>query len=233
MKNRLVPVVSALMAGITLAYPALSQVTTQTAPVQVIMKAPAPAAVVTASTSPSATENLRNIKATLGAVQYNVTSTMAALNALKKAAKDKGGLEGPSADFMSQSQALEAQVNALKTQAADAKANIDAYFQNWQNSISSIQNKDIKETATDRLNTAKSRYGRAIGTADEARKKLQPFLADLKDVSTFVKVDLTADSVNSLSNTVWRMGRNAESAVDGIADVVKDIDITLESLPKN
>lgn len=222
MRTRTIPTLSVIALGLALAYPAAAQQTS----------AP-PAPVVAAAKAPSAAESLMNVKATLTGVQANVTSTMAALNTLKKVAKEKAALDAPAADFVAQYQTLEAQLNALQQQAAAARTNTDGYFQHWQGTIATIQNKDIKETATERLNTAKSRYSRVLATADETRKKLQPFLADLKDIYTFLKVDMTADSVNSLSNTTWRLGRSAEGVVDGIADVVKDIDITLESLPKN
>jgi cysteinyl-tRNA synthetase len=224
MKNRFIPTVSVLALSIALTYPVAAQETVTTA---------APVVAIVTVKAPSAAENLNHVKATLTGVQANVTSTMAALNTLKKVAKEKAALDAPAADFVSQYQALEMKLNALQQQAAAARTNTDAYFQTWQSSIATIQNKDIKETATERLNTAKSRYSRVLATADESRKKLQPFLADLKDIYTFLKVDMTADSVNSLSNTTWRLGRSAEGVVDGIADVIKDIDITLESLPKN
>ncbi len=222
--NRFSPFVSALAVSIGLAWPAAAQ--------QAAATAALPTGVVSTAV-PSAAENLRSVKASLAAVQANVTSTMVALNALKKVAKDKGALEGPASDFGFQYQSLEVLLNALQQQAAAARTSTEAYFQNWQVSIATMQNQEIKETASDRLNTAKSRYNRVLATADESRKKLQPFLSDLKDIATFLKVDLTAESVNSLSNTTWRLSRNAEGVVDGITDLVKEIDIALEALPKN
>jgi hypothetical protein len=224
MKNRLIPIVSILAMSIGMAYPAAAQVSQAIA-----------SSTVAAETAkqPSAAGNLKQLKEMLKALQANVTSTMAGLNAVKKAAKDGAGLDQAHADFAAKYQALDAQLNAVRQQGAAARANSDAYFQSWQQAIASIQNKDIKETANDRFNTAKSRYSKVLATAEESRQKVQPFMIDLKDINTFLNVDLTADSVKSLSNTTWRLGRNAESLVDAIGDVNKDIDIVLESLPNN
>ena len=224
MKSRHISIVSILAMSIAMAYPAAAQDP---------QAAAAPVAAAEAAKAPSAAENLTQIKAALKTLQANVTSTTAALNSLKQTAKDRAALDKPYADFAAQYQALDAQMNAVKQQAAAAKANTEEYFQSWQKTIATIQNKDIREAATDRFNTAKSRYGKVLAAGEEASKKVQPFLGDLKDISTLLKVDLTADSVKSVSNTTWRLGRNAESLVDSINDVNKDIDIMLESLPKN
>jgi hypothetical protein len=224
MKSRHIAVVSVLAMSIALAYPAAAQ-----------EPQPAAAAVAAAEAakSPSAAANLTQIKAALKTLQGNVSSTMAALNTLKQTAKDRAALDKPYADFAAQYQALDSQMAAVKQQAAAAKTNTAEYFDSWQKTIASIQNKDIREAANDRFNTSKSRYGKVLAAGEETSKKVQPFLGDLKDITTLLKVDLTADSVKSVSNTTWRMGRNAESLVDSINDVNKDIDIMLESLPKN
>jgi hypothetical protein len=47
-----------------------------------------------------------------------------------------------------------------------------------------------------------------------------------------LKVDLTTDSIKSLYNTFGRLDRNAESLLDAIVGVNKEIGIVLESLPK-
>ena len=224
MKSRYISVVSILAMSIAMTYPAAAQDP---------QAAAAPVAAAEAVKAPSAAENLTQIKASLKSLQGNVTSTMAALNSLKQSAKDRAALDKPYADFAAQYQALDTQMNAVKQQSAAAKANTAEYFDSWQKTIASIQNKDIREAATDRFNTAKSRYGKVLAAGEEASKKVQPFLGDLKDISTLLKVDLTADSVKSVANTTWRLGRNAESLVDSINDVNKDIDIMLESLPKN
>jgi hypothetical protein len=224
MKSRHISIVSILAMSIAMAYPAAAQ------DPQVVTT---PVAAAEAAKAPSATENLKTVKAMLTALQGNVSGTMNALNSLKKVAKEKAALEATYADFVAQYNALEAQMTALRQHSAATKSNTEEYFKSWQQSIASIQNKDIKETATDRFNTAKSRYNRVLATADEASKKAQPFLVDLKDIYTFLKVDTTADAVKSLSNTTWKLGRTGESVVDSINDVNKDIDIMLESLPKN
>jgi len=92
--------------------------------------------------------------------------------------------------------------------------------------------KDLKESATERFDKAKSRYVKALATVDASRQKVPPYVADLKDINTLLKVDLTTDSIKSLYNTFGRLDRNAESLLDAIAGVNKEIGIVLESLPK-
>jgi len=54
-----------------------------------------------------------------------------------------------------QYQALDAQMNAIRQMGTAARAGSDEYFKSWQAAVATIQNKDIHESAVDRLNTAK------------------------------------------------------------------------------
>ena len=69
--------------------------------------------------------------------------------------------------------------------------------------------------------------------ADEGRQKVQPFLTDMKDINTLLSIDMTPDAVKPVSGSTWRMSRSAEEIVDSIAEIIRSIDIMLESLPKN
>jgi hypothetical protein len=221
MKIRHIPVISILALSLSVAYPAAVQG----------FDAPA-AATTAAQTVPSAAKNLDQVRAMLTALQGNVSSTMASLDVLKQAARERTALEKPYADFAAQYQLLESRMEAVRQQGSAARASSDAFFQNWQNTIAGIVDKDLKESATERFDKAKSRYVKALATVDASRQKVPPYVADLKDINTLLKVDLTTDSIKSLYNTFGRLDRNAESLLDAIAGVNKEIGIVLESLPK-
>ena len=56
-------------------------------------------------------------------------------------------------------------------------------------------------------------------------------MADLKDVKTYLSADSTPDAVNSLSNTIWKLGNRSRSVSGGIRNVIEQIDHTLEKAP--
>jgi hypothetical protein len=210
MKTRFIPIVSIVAVSVLMAYPAAAQVE----------QAGALPAVVDSSLEASVAEKVGQVKITLTALKDQVTSTTAALDALKKAARDGAPLQGPYADFVAKYKALDNGLVTLREQSVATRASTEAYFLSRQQAIDTIQNKDIKESATDRLNTDKSRYSKVLAAADQAKLKLQPFMSDLKDINTLLSVELTAASVKSLSDTTSRLGRDAAGSVaDAIADV--------------
>jgi DNA repair ATPase RecN len=211
MKNRFVPVVTALAMGMAMAFPVAAQVG---------QAAVAPSAVTGSSIEASVAEKINQVKVTLTALKDQVTATTTALDALRKAANDGAPLQGPYADFAAKYNALDNGMNTLREQSVAARASTEAYFQSRQQAIDTIQNKDIKESAIDRLNTDKSRYSKVLAAADQAKQKLQPFMSELKDVNTLLSVEMTAASVKSLSDTTSRLGRDAVGTVaDAIAEV--------------
>lgn len=224
MKTRLVPIVSALALSMAAAFPALAQDASAAAPSQ-------PVAQVAAK--PSAAGSLLEIKARLAGVQGSVNGTAAALSKLSKAARSEGDLAAAHKEFMAQYQALSTQMNEIGQMGAKARAGSEQYFKDWQAAIGTIQNKDIRESAMERFNTAKERYGRVLSTADQSKQKLQPFLADMKDINTLLSIDMTPDAVKSVSGSTWRLTRSAEDIVDSLGEINRSIDIMLESLPRN
>jgi hypothetical protein len=173
------------------------------------------------------------VKAQLTGLQANVNSTPAALNEMSKAVRNEGDLAAAHKEFMAQYQALDAQMSAFRQVGAAARAGSDQYFNSWQAAVATIQNKDIRKSAAERLSTANGRYARVLSMAEEGRQKVQPFLTDMKDVNTLLSIDMAPDAVKSVSAAAWRIRRSAEEIVGSIAEINRSIDITLESLPKN
>lgn len=224
MKTRVFPIVSALALSMSAAFPAVAQDASAVAPSQ-------PVAQVAAR--PSAAGSLLEIKARLVAVQGSVNGTAAALDKLSKAARSEGDLAAAHKEFMAQYQALSAQMNEIGQMGAKARAGTEQYFKDWQAAVGTIQNKDIRESAMERFNTARERYGRVLSAADQSKQKVQPFLADMKDINTLLSIDMTRDAVKSVSGSTWRLSRSAEDIVDSIGDINRSIEIMLESLPRN
>ena len=223
MKTRVFPIVSALALSMSAASPAVAQDASAVAPSQ-------PVAQVAAR--PSAAGSLLEIKARLVAVQGSVNGTAAALDKLSKAARSEGDLAAAHKEFIAQYQALSEQMNEIGQMGAKARAGTEQYFKDWQAAVATLQNKDIRESAMERFNTARERYGRVLSAADQSKQKVQPFLADMKDINTLLSIDLTRDAVKSVSGSTWRLSRSAEDIVDSIGDINRSIEIMLESLPR-
>lgn len=203
MKNSFIPIVTVLAMNMLAAFPVAAQVDPAAA-----------TAAAGSSMEASVAAQMNQVKATLTALKGEVTAATAALDALKKAASDGVPLQGPYADFAAKYKALDNGVNTLGEQSAATRVSSEAYLQSRQQAIDTIQNKDMKESAIDRFNADKSRFSKALAAADQAKQKIQPFMADLKDINTLLGVEMTAASVKSLSDKTSRLGRDAAGDVE-------------------
>jgi hypothetical protein len=155
-----------------------------------------------------------------------------ALNGLKKAAKDRGDLKGPYETFDKHHKKLQAQLETLRDQAGRMRAGADQHYAAWREELARMDNPKLRDKALNRQDDAKEEFEEIIVIAQETRRDLEPFMADLRDVSSYLSTDLSADAVKSLSNTIWKLGNKSRSVIAGIQHVNSQINKTLEVHPE-
>jgi hypothetical protein len=162
-----------------------------------------------------------------------VADTASALDAVKNAAKAGGDLKAPNASFSKQLTQLEEQITTLRGQATQMRARADDHYKAWQAEVTKMGNPKLREKAQNRFADAKDEFEAIITTADEAKRNLVPYVADLRDIASYLNVDLSVDAVKSLSGTIWRLGNKANSVLGSIDDVSKQIGKALETQPQS
>ena len=178
------------------------------------------------------TVDLKEIRRGLGELEGSVSGTVEALNALKKAAKAKGDLKGPYEAFENQHKKLQAQLETLRDQAGRMRAGADQHYAAWREELARMDNPKLRDKALNRQDDAKEEFEEIIVIAQETRRDLEPFMADLRDVSSYLSTDLSADAVKSLSNTIWKLGNKSRSVIAGIQHVNSQINKTLDVHPE-
>jgi len=86
--------------------------------------------------------------------------------------------------------------------AADVKAAGQAYFKQWEKELANVNNPEIRALAEQRkakLNEIFAKVGPALETA---KADFDPFLADLKDLRTFLGQDLTIAGVDAAKGII-------------------------------
>ena len=175
--------------------------------------------------------DLKEIRKGLGELQLQVNDTMSALDEVKKAAKAGSELGTVHSTFNKQFKKLEGQLDTLRSEATCMRLRAEDHYRAWQQELSKMGNPKLREKAMDRYQEAKDEFEEIIVTAGEARREMDPFMSDLKDVATYLDTDLTAKSVKSLSSTIWKLGNKSKAVVASIQQVSDKIGSTLDMLP--
>ena len=96
-----------------------------------------------------------------------------------------------------------------------------------------MQNPKLREKAQERYTAASGQFDKIIEKVDAAKEVFAPLAADLKDINTYLKTDLSKDAVSSLSSTIWKMGGSARTVDRKLADVSEQIERTMKKMPHN
>ena len=156
---------------------------------------------------------------------------MSALESLK-AAQGESAFQKAAAGFAERYKALDTQAERIRRDAVVVKARAAQHYEHWQKEISEVQNPKIREKAQSRLTGARQQFDKIIASAQETKQLSGPFLADLKDIATYLEVDQSPEAVKSLSGTIWKLGNKSKSVIGSISDLTEQIDRTLKSMPK-
>ncbi|GAA6139244.1 DUF2959 domain-containing protein [Arenicella sp. 4NH20-0111] len=87
-----------------------------------------------------------------------------------------------------------------RIQSVDSVAN--ALFDEWQEELSQYQSTSLRKTSEANLLTTKKRYAKIHRTMTESHAKVEPVLKVLQDNTLYLKHNLNARAVTSLSNEV-------------------------------
>jgi chromosome segregation ATPase len=174
---------------------------------------------------------IEKVRSDLVSLDSLVLATSDALQRVKDSAKNPGELKKALSNFDDQYSALEAKSENIRTAVVNMKARTKEYHEKWLKELENMQNPKLKEKATSRFTEVKEEFDKIMENGDEAKRAFVPYVADLKDVKTYLSADSTPDAVNSLSNTIWKLGNRSRSVSGGIRNVIEQIDRTLEKAP--
>lgn len=107
--------------------------------------------------------------------------------------------------------------------AADVKAAGQSYFKQWEKELANINNPDIRLLAEQRkakLNEIFSRVGPLLETA---KADFDSFLADLKDLRTFLGQDLTIAGVDAAKGIIKKTRDHGTTLQGSLDDLIAEM----------
>lgn len=178
------------------------------------------------------TVDLKDLRKSLTELQARVADNASALEGVKAAHKSKGDLKAPYATFEQSFKRLESQTDAVRSQFTQIRARAEDHYKAWRDELSKMGNPKLREKAQNRFDDAKEEFDEIIVVAEEAKRNLEPYMADLRDVNQYLSADLSQDAVKSLSNTIWKLGNKSGSVIASIQHVNAQIGKALEVQPE-
>ncbi len=181
---------------------------------------------------PTVVVSLSQLNDEVHVLRNKLSNTMAALQALKDACSNGGDLTKTYSSFSDAFTALDAQATKIREHGTAAKARAKERWEVWQKELTAMQNPKLREKAQSRYTATQKEFDKIVERVDTAKEVFAPLMADLKDITVYLKTDLSSDSVSSLSGTIWKMGSAARGVDSKLEDVNDQIDKTLKKMPK-
>jgi hypothetical protein len=172
--------------------------------------------------------SMKETRVEAGQTRDQLATTLAALTTLTK--QEKGDLRPAYEAFTAELPKTEAAAATTRARVAWMEGDGLKYFEDWQTTISSINNESLRKKSQKRLDAVKKSYGKVSAEFKEATEKFKPFLADLTDIQKVLSTDLTADGVKNLRSTVSsansdykKLNRIINSALEEMKSMEKEL----------
>jgi DNA-binding XRE family transcriptional regulator len=172
--------------------------------------------------------SMKEVRLEAGQTRDQLAKTLAALTTLTK--QEKGDMRPAYEAFTAEVPKTEKAAATTRTRVAWMQGDGMKYFEDWQTTISSINNESLRKKSQKRLDAVKKSYGKVIVEFKEAAEKFKPLLADLNDIQKVLSTDLTAKGVKGLRSTVssanWNyksVNRTINSALEEMKDMEKEL----------
>jgi len=182
---------------------------------------------------PGVMVSLSSLNSEIHKLRESLGRTMSALEQVKGAAANNGDLNKAYATFSSLYTELESQTSDVRQHGTATKARAKQHWEAWQKELTDMQNAKLREKAQKRYTAASGEFEKITTRVEAAKEKFAPLAADLKDINTYLRADLSKDAVSSLSNTIWKMGISGRGVESKLADVNEQIEKTMKKMPQS
>jgi len=162
-----------------------------------------------------------------------LATTLAVLTTLTK--QQKGDLRPAYEAFTTELPKTEAAAAATRARVAWMQGDGMKYFEDWQQTINSINNESLRKKSQKRLDAVKKSYAKVTAEFKEAAEKFKPFLADLGDIQKVLSTDLTASGVKGLRSTVSSANfnyKNVNRAINSALEEMTEMEKSLSTEAK-
>jgi DNA-binding XRE family transcriptional regulator len=179
------------------------------------------------------TTSMKEVRLEADRTRDQLATTLAALTTLTK--QEKGDLRPAYEAFTAEIPKTDAAATATRTRVDWMQGDGMKYFEDWQQTINSINGESLRKKSQKRLDTVKKSYAKVTAEFKEAAEKFKPFLADLGDIQKVLSTDLTASGVKGLRSTVSSANsnyKNLNRKINSALEEMKEMEKALSTEAK-
>jgi hypothetical protein len=172
--------------------------------------------------SAKATSTMRAVEADFRQVPVQVDATSAALNELIR----PGQVDVKRAydNYAEKVSAMQKLGNKLDAHSAEMKARGRDYFEEWEKQGGSYSNPQIRELSEQRRADLSQAYSHVSEASIGARASLDAYLADLKEIQSYLSNDLTPKGLQAISPVARTAMQDGDKLKDSVQPVLAAID---------
>ena len=112
--------------------------------------------------------------------------------------------------------------NTAGKRAKKVKKDGDAYFVRWKKELSEIQNPELRALAEARWTEARESFDQMGPLLSSIKSEFDPFLADLRDLDSFLGSDLTQSSITASADMMKEVRSSGFELRDSLDDLVAE-----------
>jgi len=158
-----------------------------------------------------------------------IDDTMATLDGLGQQAEI--GVEAQYKQFAKKVAGTQKQCKKLRDSAETMQVKGDEYFMAWEKELESFENPDIRARSEERRATALESFQKMTGSVQGAIESIEPYLGDMKDIQTYLNIDLTPAGIASISTQIQKTKEKAKTVHGTIDRAIAEIDRVAAEMP--
>ena len=125
---------------------------------------------------------------------------------------------------------LQAAALNVSNRVAEMRASGNEYFTNWDQQLAQIKNEDIRNRSAERRTQVQKEFTDIKLAYTQVSMGYKPFMADLTDIQSALRTDLTAGGVASVKGAADKAntdGAALKSSVDALSKEFSDLGVAL------
>jgi hypothetical protein len=178
-----------------------------------------------------AAQSLGDLQAEIKTAGEKLNVSVVALNELVK--NPQSDLKPQYDAFTKSMDALEGQINSVKSRSETMKARGKEYFAAWEESSKSLSSPEMKEYSEERRAKLNETYEAIKANVARIAEVGKPLMDSLRDTRKFLSFDLTANGIAAATPTAEKANADAATLKTELEKLMKEIDDVAKILAPN
>jgi len=169
----------------------------------------------------STATNLDSLSGALMALKESLGASASSIEGVVKAAKTdpKPAFERYKSDVSK----LESDLATVRSTLAGAQATSQQYFTEWERQIGTIQDEDLRASASKRRAKLVERVGEISKEVGALEAEAKPHVAKMVDLRTYLASDLTPSGIDAIAGKAGDARSDSDSLREDIDDAIETI----------